>query len=218
MSLQRRPCWCWLSQRPFGRQQLQPRGAPAARGHCQRGLGHQLTLAGAGPGQVLSAREGPGCREAGRESLPLRAPRHVPRQQASLERGWFGRDAWREVHARPMLSAPGVRSLEGRDTGAGKKGTEVQTGPCAPSPCSPAGAAWGPVTCQGTPVRGLSLWVGRFASETGSVGVQPQEGKQAPAGTGPPLPRKCGCVPPLAKESHGSRRAVSPGPSQGQRC
>lgn len=152
-------------------------------------------------------------RRAGGEGLPPRAPGDVLRQQASLERGRFGRDAWREVRCPTHAEGPRRQVPEVSDRRR-EKGTEVCDRPVAPRPpAARPGAAWGPVTCQGARSQGPRPLGGQVCPETG---VQPQEGEQAQPDR-PPLPRKCGCdsrrasfgqSPLVAEES------ASPGPSQ----
>lgn len=186
-----------------------------ARGHCQRGpRGHQRTLAGC-------SRHGKGldARRAGRESLPLHAPGDVPRQQAGLERGWLGRDAWREVRCPTQAECPGCQVPEVRGR-CWDEGAEVCDGSAASQPpAAQPGAAWGPVTYQGTRIQGPQPLGGQVCPETGSVSVQPLEGEQAQPDR-PPLPRKCGCD--SGKASCGRRGPcwpegqTCPGPSQGR--
>ena len=140
------------------------------------------------------SRHGKGldARRAGRESLPLHAPGDVPRQQAGLERGWLGRDAWREVRCPTQAECPGCQVPEVRGR-CRDEGAEVCDGSAASQPpAAQPGAAWGPVTCQGTRIQGPQPLGGQVCPETGSVSVQPREGEQAQPDR-PPLPRKCGC-------------------------
>ena len=111
-------------------------------------------------------------------SLPPHDPGDVPRQQAGLERGWLGRNAWREVRCPTQAECPGcqVPAVRGRHW---DEGAEVCDGSAASQPpATRPGATWGPVTCHGTRIQGPRPLGGQVCPETGSVSVQPQEGEQ----------------------------------------